>query len=176
MRPMPRLHEPAPDFTAPAVRGAGEEVVARLGALRGRWVVLFFYPRDFTTVCPTEILELSKRMPELRALGAEALALSVDDLPTHRRWIAEILGPLELPLVADPDKAIAGAYGALLEPDGVAARATYLVDPGGVVQYAAFHPRQVGRSISDLLRVLEALRTGQGTPAEWHTGQPLLGR
>ncbi len=172
---MVRLLEPAPDFTASAVRGAGELVEVRLSALRDRWVVLFFYPRDFTTVCPTEVVELSKRMPELRALGAEALALSVDDLPTHRRWIAEVLGPVAVPLVADPDKAIARAYGALLEPDGVASRATFLVDPAGVVQYAAFQNRKVGRSISELLRVLEALRTGERSPAEWRPGQPTLG-
>jgi peroxiredoxin (alkyl hydroperoxide reductase subunit C) len=172
---MVRLLEPAPDFAAAAVRGAGEPAEVRLAALRGRWVVLLFYPRDFTTVCPTEILELSKRMPELRALSAEALAVSVDDVETHRRWIAEVLGPVALPLVADPDRAISRAYGALLEEAGVAARATFVVDPAGVVQYAAFHNLRVGRSISELLRVLEALRTGERAPAEWRPGQPTLG-
>lgn len=173
---MPRLLEPAPDFTAAAVDGAGEPAEVRLSALRGRWVILFFYPRDFTTVCPTEIRELSKRMPELRALGAEALAISVDDASTHRRWIAEVLGPLALPLVADADRAIAAAYGALLPEAGVAARATFVIDPAGVVQYAAFHNLAVGRSISELLRVLEALGTGERSPADWRPGQPTLGR
>lgn len=173
---MVHLLEPAPAFTAPAVQGAGERVEVRLEALRGRWVVLLFYPRDFTTVCPTEITELSKRMPELRALSAEALALSVDDAETHRRWIAEVLGPVALPLVADEDRAIARAYGALLDGPGVAARATFIVDPAGLVQYAAFQGLAVGRSISEILRVLEALRTGERAPAEWRPGQPTLGR
>ena len=173
---MVHLLEPAPGFAAPAAQGAGDVLEVRLESLRGRWVVLFFYPRDFTTVCPTEITELSKRMPELRALGAEALALSVDDVATHRRWIAEVLGPVAVPLVADPGRAIARAYGALLEAEGVAARATYLVDPSGLVRYAAFHPLEVGRSISEILRVLEALRTGEQAPAEWRPGQPTLGR
>jgi len=173
---MVRLLEPAPDFTAPAVRGAGEPVEVRLAALRGRWVVLLFYPRDFTTVCPTEVLELSKRTPELRALEAEALAISVDDVETHRRWIAEVLGPVAVTLVADPDRAISRAYGALLEDRGVATRATFVVDPAGLVQYAAFHNLQVGRSVSELIRVLEALRTGERSPAEWQPGQPTLGR
>jgi alkyl hydroperoxide reductase subunit AhpC len=173
---MVRLLEPAPAFTAQATRGAGEPFEVRLEALRGRWVVLLFYPRDFTPVCPTEVKELSKRMPELRALSAEALAISVDDLETHRRWIAEVLGPVALPLVADPDRSIARAYGALLETEGVAARATFVVDPGGLVQYAAFHNLQVGRSISEIVRVLEALRTGERAPAEWRPGQPTLGR
>lgn len=173
---MVRLLEPAPDFTAQAVRGAGEAVEVRLSALRGRWVVLLFYPRDFTPVCPTEVIELSKRMPELRALDAEAVALSVDDLATHRRWIAEVLGPVALPLVADPEGALARAWGALLERQGVAARATFVVDPAGVVQYASFHNLAVGRSISEIIRVLEALRTGERAPAEWRPGQPTLGR
>lgn len=173
---MVRLLEPAPDFTAQAVSGAGEAVEVRLSALRGRWVLLLFYPRDFTAVCPTELTELSKRMPELRALSAEALAVSVDDLATHRRWIGEVLGPIALPLVADPDRAVSRAYGALLDGAGVATRATFLVDPAGVVQYAAFHNLQVGRSISELIRVLEALRTGERAPAEWRPGQPTLGR
>ena len=173
---MVHLLEPAPDFVAQAARGAGEAVEVRLSALRGRWVVLFFYPKDFTTVCPTEVIELGKRMPELRALSAEALALSVDELATHRRWIEEVLGPLALPLVADADRAIARAYGALQEPDGVASRATYLIDPAGLVQYAAFQPRRVGRSISEIIRVLEALQTGERAPAEWRPGQPTLGR
>jgi len=173
---MIRPLDPAPDFTAPAVRGAGEPFEARLSALRGRWVVLLFYPRDFTSICPTEVLELSKRMPELGALEADALAISVDDAETHRRWITEVLGPVAVPLVADPDRAITRAYGALLEREGVALRATYLVDPAGVVQYAALHNLQVGRSISELLRVLEALRTGERAPVEWRPGQPTLGR
>lgn len=173
---MVRLLEPAPAFTALATRGPGAPLEVGLEALRGRWVVLFFYPRDFTPVCPTEIRELSKRMPELRALSAEALAISVDDLATHRRWIAEVLGPVALPLLADPDRRIARAYGALLEAEGVAARATFVVDPAGLVQYAAFHNLQVGRSISELIRVLEALRTGERAPAEWRPGQPTLGR
>jgi len=172
---MLRPKDPAPGFSAPAVRGAAEELVARLADHRGRWLVLLFYPRDFTTVCPTEVRELSKRMPELRALGAEALALSVDDLATHRRWIAEVLGPVAVPLVADAEGAIARAFGVLLEEEGVAGRATFVVDPQGAVRYAAFHDARVGRSISEIIRVVEALRTGQPAPAEWQPGQATLG-
>jgi peroxiredoxin (alkyl hydroperoxide reductase subunit C) len=171
---MLRPLDQAPAFAAPAVQGDGQEVVARLSDHRGRWLLLLFYPRDFTTVCPTEVRELSKRMPELRALGAEALAISVDEVATHRRWIAEVLGPVAVTLVSDVGGAVARAWGALLEPEGVAGRATYLVDPQGVIRYAAFHDQRVGRSISEILRVLEALRTGQGAPAEWRRGEPTL--
>jgi alkyl hydroperoxide reductase subunit AhpC len=136
-------------------------------------VVLFFYPRDFTKVCPTELRELGKRRDEL---PAELLALSVDDVATHRRWIAEVLGELGFPLLADPGGAVARAYGALLEGEGVAARATFAIDPDGVIQYAAAQNRKVGRSISELVRVLEALQTGDAVPVGWQPGQPTLGR
>jgi len=172
---MPSILDEAPDFKAPAVIGGGDPTTVHLADLRGRWVVLLFYPRDFTRVCPTEVTELSKRLPELRALEADALAISVDDLETHRRWIAEVLGPVAMPLVADPDRAISRAWGALLPVEGVATRATFIVDPSGVVQYACHHNLQVGRSISEIIRVLEALRTGEKAPVEWHRGQPTLG-
>jgi alkyl hydroperoxide reductase subunit AhpC len=163
----------APDFKADGVSGRGEPVERRLSDLRGGWVVLFFYPRDFSRICPTELLELSKRTAELEG---EVLGISVDDVATHRRWITEALGPLSFPLLADPGGAIARAYGAWLEVDGVAGRATFAVDPAGVIQYAAIHSRRVGRSISELVRVLEALQTGDAVPAGWQPGQPTLGR
>lgn len=165
--------DPAPDFKADGAGGRGEAVEVRLSALRGRWVVLFFYPRDFSRICPTELRELSKRRSEL---DAEVLALSVDDVETHRRWIAEAFGELAFPLLADPGGAVARAYGVLLEAEGVAARATFAVDPEGRVQYAAVHGSLVGRSISELVRVLEALQTGEAVPAGWQPGQPTLGR
>ncbi len=163
----------APDFKAHGLRGRGEPVEARLSDRRGRWVVLFFYPRDFTPVCPTELRELDKRRGELQA---DLLALSVDDLETHRRWIGEVLGPVGFPLLADPGGAVARAYGVYLAGEGVAARATFAVDPAGVIQYAAVHNLNVGRSISELVRVMEGLRTGQAVPAGWQPGQPTLGR
>lgn len=172
---MPSILDPAPDFKAPAVIGRGDPTTVRLADLRGRWVVLLFYPRDFTRVCPTEVTELSKRLPELSALEADALAISVDDVATHRRWIEEVLGPVGMPLVADADRAIARAWGALLPGQDVATRATFIVDPAGLVQYACHHNLSVGRSISEIIRVLEALRTGEKSPVEWHRGQPTLG-
>lgn len=170
-----RILDEAPDFRLRAVRGSGEEVDVSLAAFRGRWLVLFFYPRDFTVVCPTEIAELSKRARELADAGASVVALSVDDLETHRRWIAEKLGPVAVPLAADPGGAVARAYGALLEDEGVAARATFIVDPAGAIQYLAVHNLDVGRSVSEILRVMEALRTGERAPAEWAPGAPTLG-
>jgi alkyl hydroperoxide reductase subunit AhpC len=171
---MATILEPAPPFRAGALLPDGES--RELTRPAGRWFVLVFYPRDFTRVCPTEVLELSKRAREFGDLGASVVAVSVDDLDTHRRWVAEVLGPLAIPLAADPARENARAWGALREREGVAARATFVVDPAGLVRYAAFHDPAVGRSVSEILRVLEALRTGEKSPAEWRPGEPTLGR
>lgn len=172
---MATLGEPAPPLRARAIVPGGETRLLSLDDFRGRWLVLAFYPRDFTRVCPTEIRELSKRARELEDLGASVVAISVDDLETHRRWIAEVLGPVAVPLAEDPSAVNARAWGALLPRDGVAARATFVVDPGGVVRHAAYYDLSVGRSISETLRVIEALRAGAPSPAEWRPGEPTLG-
>lgn len=173
---MPHLLEAAPTFKATAVVGKGEFEPFDLADYAGTWVVLAFYPADFTVVCPTEMLELSRRTREFAELNAEVVGISTDSKHSHRAWITMDLGPLNLPLVADPKKEITRAYGALLEGEGVAARATFIIDPEGVIQYASFHPPAVGRSVSEILRVLEGLQTGEQVPAEWSRGKPTLGR
>jgi peroxiredoxin (alkyl hydroperoxide reductase subunit C) len=173
---VPNVLEPAPPLRVRAVMPSGDVRELGLGDLDGRWAVVAFYPRDFTSVCPTEIRELSKRAGELRALGAEVLAISVDGVDTHRRWIAEVLGPLAIPLGSDPAGENARRWGAFLEREGVASRATFVVDRAGVVRHASFYDPAVGRSISEILRVLEALGTGERSPADWRRGEPTLGR
>ena len=173
---MPSILDPAPDFKAPAVTGGGDPATVRLADLRGRWVVLFFYPGDFTRVCPTEIQEFSRRKREFDALGASVIGCSVDSVHSHSAWIRGDLGEIAIPLLSDIRRTIARDYGALVEDRGTAARATYVIDPQGVVQYACFHSAAVGRSVSETLRVLEALRTGDRCPVEWRPGEDTLGR
>jgi alkyl hydroperoxide reductase subunit AhpC len=168
--------EKAPRFKATAVVGKGEFAPVDLAKFEGTWVVLFFYPADFTIVCPTELLELSRRAKEFAALNAEILAVSTDSKHSHRAWISMDLGELTFPLVADPKKEVTRAYGALHEQEGVAARATFLIDPAGVIQFASMHPPAVGRSVSEILRVLEGLQTGENVPVEWRRGAPTLGK
>ena len=165
----------APHFTAEAVV-EGQFKNVSLSDYKGKNVVLFFYPLDFTFVCPTEILEFSKRAREFEELGAQVLGCSVDSQYSHRAWIENGLGELRIPLVSDITKRIARDYGALIEDKGIATRATFLIDPQGIVQYACYHNTAVGRSVSETLRVLEALRTGEKCPVEWHPGASTLGR
>ena len=168
---MIELLKPAPDFTAFAFRD-GRFAPVTLSSFQGQWVVLFFYPRDFSYVCPTEILELSRRAPEFAALGVQLLGISCDSEFSHRAWAAE-LGEVAFPLVADFDKAISRDYGVLLE-GGFPARATCILDADRVLQHMSATSPNVGRSIAELLRLVEALQIGALTPAEWHRGEPTL--
>lgn len=168
---MLELLKPVPDFTAFAFAD-GKFTSITLSDFREKWVVLFFYPRDFSYVCPTEIAELSRRAPEFEALGAQILAISCDSEFSHRAWAAE-LGEVAFPLVADFDKQISRSCGVLLD-GGFPARATFILAPGGVLQHLSATSPNVGRSIAELLRLLEALQIGALTPVEWHRGEPTL--
>jgi len=170
---MPSILEPAPDFRAPAVVGQGDFIDVALSDYRGKYVVLFFYPLDFTTVCPTEIMEFSRRLPEFEALNTRLLGASCDSQFSHKAWLQHALGEVKYPLVADFTKDIARSYG-VLRADGYPSRATFIVDPEGVLQYACQHSPNVGRSVSEILRSLDAIQTGQLTPVEWKRGQATL--
>jgi peroxiredoxin 2/4 len=166
----------APDFTAEAVVGKGDFQKVSLNDFRGKWVVLFFYPLDFTFVCPTEILEFSKRHGDFRSKNAVVLGVSVDSAHSHKAWINGTLGQLEYPLVSDLTREMTRNYGAMLEDKGHSTRATFMIDPQGVLQYALYHNTNVGRSVGETLRVLEALQTDERCPVEWKKGEKTLGK
>jgi alkyl hydroperoxide reductase subunit AhpC len=166
----------APDFKASAVVGKGDFVNLSLSDFKGKYLVLFFYPLDFTFVCPTEIKEFSTRHEEFKRLNAAVVGASCDSKFAHKAWILNGLGELNYPLVADFDKTLTRSYGALLEPQGHPTRATFIVDPDGVLQYLCFHNTNVGRSVSETLRVLQGLQTGDRCPVDWKPGDRTLGR
>jgi alkyl hydroperoxide reductase subunit AhpC len=170
---MPNLLEKAPDFKASAVVGRGELAEVSLSEQRRKWVLLFFYPLDFTSICPTEILQLSRRIEEFNDLDTQIIGISCDSQFSHKAWVEHSLGEVAFPLVADFTKEIARSYGALLS-DGFPSRATFIIDPDGVIQYASFHNPSVGRSVNELLRVLEAVQTGRRCPVDWKRGDRTL--
>jgi alkyl hydroperoxide reductase subunit AhpC len=163
-----RLEAELDSFTLEGVQGAQTRRVT-LSDLRGRWVVLFFYPADFTFICPTEILGFEKRFDEFEARGATLLGVSVDDLASHRQW-AEELGGLRFALLSDKDGAVARVLGVLNEKEGRAFRATLIVSPEGRLAYFVVSPFNVGRSVEETYRVLVALQSGRLCPAEWRPG------
>lgn len=159
----------APDFNAKGIH-RGQVADYSLKSFPGKWLVLFFYPADFTFICPTEVTGFSQMAGEFRAEKAELLGASVDSIETHRSWIDE-LGGLDYPLLSDSDKAMSRDYGVLLEKEGVSARATFILNPAREVNYLMVSHMNVGRSVEETLRVLKALRTGRLCPAEWRPGQ-----
>lgn len=176
----PFVGSPAPEFTLDAVVStvAGKEFKKiRLADYRGKWLVLFFYPADFTFVCPTEIKGFSDAVDTFKKLDAEVLGGSVDSKYSHLAWIKRgDLGELKYPLLADFKKEVARDYGILDEKEGVALRGLFIIDPQGVIQYQAVHNLDVGRSVEETLRVLEALQTGSLCPLGWKPGQKTLGK
>lgn len=170
---MIKIGIPAPQFHLEGFY-KGHVKKYELKDFKGKWLVLFFYPLDFTFVCPTEIREFSARYPEFKKLSAEVLGISVDSVHSHKAWVEGSLGAINFPLLSDFHKKMARDYDALVEEDGVALRATFIIDPYGKMQYALLCNNDVGRSVAETLRVLAAFQTGKLCPAEWKPGQKTL--
>lgn len=143
---------------------------------KGKWVVFFFYPLDFTFVCPTEIEEFGKRYEEFQKMNCEVVACSTDSHFSHLAWRTSHPGlkNLPYPMLADFTGANARNYEVLKEETGYALRGLYIIDPDGVLQYSVVHPEIAGRNSSEILRVLTALQTGVNTPCNWEPGQDTL--
>lgn len=174
---MTLVQKQAPDFTTDAVIN-GDFKTVKLSDYRGKWVVLFFYPLDFTFVCPTEITAFSDRYEEFKKLGCEVLGCSIDSKFSHLAWINTPrnkggLGQLTFPLLADVKKTICADYGVLLD-SSVALRGLFLINPDGKVTYQVIHDLGVGRSIDETLRVIQAFqqvaKTGEVCPMDWKPG------
>lgn len=146
---------------------------------RGKWLVFFFYPLDFTFVCPTEITALSDAADQFTALDTEILGVSIDSVHSHKAWInaskdANGLGQLKFPLASDITKKVASDYGVLIEEEGIALRGLFIIDPEGELKYQVVNHNDVGRSVEETLRVLQALQSGGLCPMNWKPGDKNL--
>lgn len=181
------LGRKAPDFTAPAVKGNGEIVdnFSLSQSIKGRYALVFFYPLDFTFVCPSELIALDKRVEKLKDMGVEVISVSIDSHFTHNAWrntpVNEGgIGPVRYTMVGDMDHSITRAYGVESEggdsyyPPGVAFRASFVIDKQGVVRAQHMNDEPIGRNIDELVRVVEALQffeeNGHVCPAGWQKG------
>ncbi len=179
-RPLAVVGQPAPDFVMKTTADLQTlESTVSLEDYRGKWLVMFFYPLDFTFVCPTEILALSDRYDEFVEANADVLGISVDSVYSHRAWLntprdKNGIEGVRFPLASDITKQVAADYGVLIEDEGIATRGLFIIDPDGVLQYAVIHNLNIGRSVDETLRVLEALQSGGLCGADWKPGDDTL--
>ncbi|KAI9581813.1 hypothetical protein GQX74_010130 [Glossina fuscipes] len=179
---MPNLQQQAPDFKGPAVvKGAFRNI--SLVDYRGKYVVLFFYPLDFTFVCPTEIVAFSDRADEFRNIGCEVIACSTDSQYTHLAWVNTPrrqggLGELDIPLLADKSMKIAREYGVLNEETGIPFRGLFIIDKNQILRQITINDLPVGRSVDETLRLVQAFQFtdehGEVCPANWKPGQKAM--
>jgi len=177
---MIRINEQAPDFEEDAYVG-GKIKKLGLGKYRDKWVVLFFYPGDFTFVCPTELGELADRYEDIKKLGAEVISVSTDTAFVHKAWAdnSGTIKKVKFPMLADPARRVSSAYGTLIEKEGVSLRATFIINPEGKVKAFEFHDNDIGRSADELIRKLQAAKFvaehhGEVCPVNWKPGAKTL--
>jgi peroxiredoxin (alkyl hydroperoxide reductase subunit C) len=175
-----QVGQPAPDFEMASTKNIQKlNDNVKLSDYKGKWVVLLFYPLDFTFVCPTELTAFSDRYDELKGIGVEVIGVSTDSVYSHRAWLQTPrdkggVEGLEYPLAADSTKKVSGDYGVLIEDRGIALRGLFVIDPEGILRYKVVHDLNIGRSVEETLRVIQALQTGGLCQAEWRPGQKTL--
>jgi alkyl hydroperoxide reductase subunit AhpC len=176
------IGKPAPEFTKTAVVD-GDFKTIKLSDYKGKYVVLFFYPLDFTFVCPTEILAFSEAAEKFRAINAELIGVSVDSEYSHLAWTKTPrkdggLGNINIPLIADVNKSLARDYNVLIEDDGVALRGSFIIDGKGILRQITVNDLPVGRSVEETLRLVQAFQFtdehGEVCPANWRKGEKTI--
>lgn len=176
---LPQLNQPAPDFDALTTHGR-----KTLSDYTGKWLVLFSHPADFTPVCTTEFMAFANRAADFAALDAELLGLSIDSHYAHIAWVRSIKQTfgvdIPFPIIADLDMKVAQTYG-MIQPgasDTQAVRATFIIDPGGILRAMVYYPMTNGRSVDEFFRLIKALKTsddhGVATPENWHPGDDVI--
>lgn len=177
MPEMVKVGEIAPEFHEIDAYQKGDYHKKSLTDYEGKWLVLFFYPRDFTFICPTELEEFGKMYHEFQKLNCEVLAGSTDSKECHKAWFETDarLQNIEYPILADTTHEVASMYG-ILDENGAAQRGTFVIDPEGILRFMLVSADSVGRNTKEMLRVVEALQTGERCPANWEKGKLTLGK
>jgi peroxiredoxin (alkyl hydroperoxide reductase subunit C) len=176
-----RVGQPAPDFNIKAYDrtkdGSDQQFKdVKLADFKGKWVCLYFYPLDFTFVCPTEIVSFNKALGEFSDRNCVVLTASTDSQYSHKGWCdshTDLKGMKHL-MLADTTHKLSDAFGVLKEDQGIAYRGTFLIDPNGVVRWTSVNDLAVGRNVEEVLRVLDALQTDKLCPCNWHKGEKTL--
>ena len=174
------INENAPAFEAQAFHN-GQITKVKLSDYKGKWVVLFFYPADFTFICPTELGEMADHYAELQQLGVEVLSVSTDTVFVHKAWHdnSDTIKKIKFPMVADPAGQICNAYGTMIPMEGLSLRGTFIIDPDGILKTIELNDNSIGRSAKELIRKVKAAQFvrengGEVCPASWEPGQKTL--
>lgn len=165
----------APEFRGMAVMPDFQFREIGLADYRAKWLVFFFYPLDFSAVCPTEVMLFSEQHQRFSDAGAELLGCSVDSHFTHLAWLEKDIGRIKFPLLSDITKVISRSYNVLVH-EAFSLRGTFIIDPEGILQSITINDSAIGRSVDEILRTLKAIQTGELTGAGWQPGEPTLGR
>ncbi len=175
-----KINNAAPDFVLDAFHD-NEIKKVKLKSHRGKWVILVFYPADFTFICPTELGELADNYEKFKKLGAEIFSISTDTAFTHKAWhdTSDMIRKIKFPMLADPAGLVCRAYGTYIENEGLSLRGTFIIDPDGKLKAYELHDNSIGRSSSELLRKFEAAKyvkehPGLVCPASWVHGAKIL--
>ncbi|HLD81979.1 MAG TPA: redoxin domain-containing protein [Patescibacteria group bacterium] len=176
----PLIGVPLPELTLNALHHE-KEITLKLSEQRGKWLILFFYPADFTFVCPTELAELAGLHEKFVAEGAQVMSVSTDTVFVHKAWHdhSESIKKIQFPMIADPTGTLCRALGTYLEEEGLSLRASFVIDPDGIIKAYEIHDNSIGRSAEELLRKLQAAKFvrehgGNVCPANWKPGGDTL--
>ena len=175
-----KVGAPAPDFDMPSTKNIETlKENVKLSDYTGKWLILLFYPLDFTFVCPTELIHFSDRLEEFQGVGAEVIGVSTDSVHSHRAWLKTPqaqngIEGVKYPLASDVGGKLARQYNILVEEANIALRGLFIINPEGVLQYSVVHDLNIGRSVDETLRVLQGLQTGGLCGADWTPGQENL--
>ena len=176
----PKINQPAPLFSAKAFYN-NDTKITNLTDYRGKWVVLVFYPADFTFICPTELGDLADKYEEFQKLPAEILSISTDTVFVHKAWHdnSKTIAKIKFPMLADPTGNICKAYGTYIPEEGLSLRGTFIIDPEGILKVFELHDNSIGRSSAELLRKVRAAQfvrehAGEVCPANWEPGKATL--
>lgn len=175
-----KVGQPAPDFNMPSTKDIDTlKENVKLSDYKGKWLVMLFYPLDFTFVCPTELIHFSDRLEEFQGVGAEVLGVSTDSVHSHRAWLKTPqdkngIEGVKYPIASDVAGKLSRQYNILVEDANISLRGLFIINPEGVLQYSVVHDLNIGRSVDETLRVLQGLQTGGLCAADWTPGQANL--
>ncbi len=177
---MVKINEKILDFSLDVFHNESIKKI-KLSDYKGKWLILFFYPADFTFVCPTELLELAENYNEFKKLGADVLSVSTDTAFVHKAWHdnSPAIKKVKFPMVADPTGKLSREFGVYIEEEGLALRGAFIINPDGILKAYEVHDNSIGRSAAELLRKLQAAKfvrenKGQVCPASWKPGKKTL--